>query len=67
MRAIRTINWLVLSDGVSSTQLGTAGQTTGAPRVLALAEARERFETPEATKEIAAWVNEGGAGGEVSR
>ena len=36
-------------------------------RVLELAEDREHKAAPEATRQIAAWVNEGGAGGEVKR
>ena len=70
MRATQDVNWLVLSHGVSITQIGTAvadNASAFAPSVLELAEARESFATPEAISEIAAWVNEGGAGGEVKR
>jgi hypothetical protein len=41
--------------------------TIGAPSVLDVAEDREHFAPQEATREIASWVNEGGAGGEVRR
>jgi hypothetical protein len=44
-----------------------ATSTARAPSILELAESREQFATPAKTKEIAAWVNEGGAGGEVRR
>jgi hypothetical protein len=37
------------------------------PSVLEVAEAREPFAPPVTTEEIADWVNEGGAGGEVRR
>ena len=70
MRATHDANWLVLSHGVSITQLGTPFPMVAsavARSVLELAEAREKFATPEAISEIAAWVNEGGAGGEVKR
>ena len=68
MRATHDANWLVLSHGVSITRLRTADPTVAsAPSSLELAEASEHFATPSATKEIAAWVNEGGAGGEVRR
>lgn len=65
MRAIHDANWLVLSQGVSITQLRTADPTVaGAPSVLEFAE---QLATAQATTQIAAWVNEGGAGGEVRR
>ncbi|MCW2276146.1 hypothetical protein M2321_003750 [Rhodoblastus acidophilus] len=68
MRATRDINWLVLSRGVSITQLRTADPMVArAPSVLEVAEAREQVATAEATRQISAWVNEGGAGGEVRR
>jgi hypothetical protein len=35
--------------------------------VFELAEGREREAPPEAIRQIAGWVNEGGAGGEVKR
>jgi hypothetical protein len=44
-----------------------AGSWTSEPSVLDVAENREQFAPPEATRDIAAWVNEGGAGGEVRR
>ena len=68
MRATLDANWLILSHGVSITQLRISGPTIeGAPSVLELAESREQFATPQATLQIAEWVNEGGAGGEVRR
>jgi hypothetical protein len=47
--------------------IDAAGSGTNEPSVLELAENREEFAPPEATREIAAWVNEGGAGGEVRK
>jgi hypothetical protein len=43
------------------------GEPSDAPSVLEIAESRERFAAPATTSEIADWVNEGGAGGEVRR
>jgi len=77
MRATLGVNWLVLAHGTSMTLRRTtdpmaddASATTRAANtssVLELAAAREIFATPEASGDIAAWVNEGGAGGEVRR
>jgi hypothetical protein len=74
MRVTRSVNWLVLAHGISMTRRRTANPTdddatatTRATGVLELAETREHFGTPEAARQIAAWVNEGGAGGEVRR
>jgi hypothetical protein len=53
-----------------STLPRTAGTKISASldvNVLELAEDREHEAPPEATRQIAAWVNEGGAGGEVKR
>jgi hypothetical protein len=48
-------------------KVDVAASSTNEPSVLELAENREQFAPPQATKEIADWVNEGGAGGEVKR
>ena len=64
--------------GAPMTDLPTADLMIGAegcgmdepprqPRVLDQAEDREQFAPPEVTRDIAAWVNEGGAGGEVRK
>ena len=48
-------------------QAATIGDASGVAPVRRLAEAREGAAPPVETGEIAAWVNEGGAGGEVNR
>jgi hypothetical protein len=71
MRPPREANWLAIPLGVSISQLQPADPTavaaSAAPSVLEVAEAREHFAAPETVEDIAAWVNEGGAGGEVKR
>ncbi|MBB4198257.1 hypothetical protein CCR94_17345 [Rhodoblastus sphagnicola] len=74
MCATRGVNGLVLAHGISMNHrqtrdptAGDAPSTTRASSVLELAETREHFAPPEATRQIASWVNEGGAGGEVRR
>jgi hypothetical protein len=48
-------------------QAATTDDESGAASARRLAEAREGAAPPVETGAIAAWVNEGGAGGEVDR
>jgi hypothetical protein len=50
-----------------ATLIATGGAAPVAESALQLSMDREAIAPPEATCEIAAWVNEGGAGGEVKR
>jgi hypothetical protein len=45
----------------------TPVDASGPIGALTLAEDREKAAPPQASAQIAAWVNEGGAGGEVKR